>query len=96
VVARAAVLQREWQLDTQPGVPHLLRDARLLEAHTAMLPPPRRPRVDPIDVALVLGRAKVEEAETLEGALRTLSTPELAAVLGDAAALQCLSTLTRC
>jgi membrane glycosyltransferase len=58
-----------------------------------MLPAPRRPRVDPLDATLAMGRAKVEEAETLESALAALSTPELAAVLGDAAALQRLSAL---
>ena len=40
-----------------------------------------------------LGRAKLEEAETLEEALAALSPEELAAVLGDPASLSRLSTL---
>ncbi len=65
----------------------------VVQAHMAMLPAPRRARVDPIDGTLALGRAKLEEAETLESALAALSAPELVAVLGDAAALQRLSEL---
>ena len=45
----------------------LLRDPTLLEAHKAMLPPPRRPRLDPIDVTLLSARTKIDEAETLDG-----------------------------
>jgi membrane glycosyltransferase len=93
VVSRAAVLQREWQTASPPDVARLLRDPRLLQAHIAMLPAPRRARVDPIDATLALGRAKLDEAETLESALATLSAPELAAALGDAAALRRLSEL---
>ena len=93
VVARASELQREWQAVTPPDVACLLRDHELLQAHKAMLPAPRRARVDPIDATLALGRAKLEEEETLESALAALSAPELAAVLGDAAALRRLSEL---
>ena len=58
-----------------------------------MLPPPRRPRLDPIDATLVLARAKLEEADALEAALAALTTAELAAVLGDAVALRRLVSL---
>ena len=57
VVARAAALHREWQPAGAPDVARLLREPRLLAAHMAMLPPPRRPRLDPIDATLVLARA---------------------------------------
>jgi len=93
VVARALALQGEWQQRAAPGVGGLLRDQVLLEAHKAMLPLPRRPRIDPIDPLLVQARAKLDEAETLDGALAVLPAPELTAVLGDAAALQRLSAL---
>jgi len=93
VVARAAELQREWQAATPPDAAGLLRDPRLLQAHIAMLPAPRRARVDPIDATLALGRAKLDEAETLESALAALSAPELVATLGDATALRRLSEL---
>ena len=65
----------------------------LLDAHMAMLPPPRRPRLDPIDATLVLARAKLEEADALDAAITALSAPELTAALGDAAALRRLSAL---
>jgi membrane glycosyltransferase len=94
VVARAASLQREWLSLAQPGVAQLLRDPRLFQAHAAMLPPPRRRRGAPIDAAVALGRAKLEEAETLDDALSALSPSELAAVLGDAPALRRLSELS--
>jgi membrane glycosyltransferase len=93
VVARAAALQREWQAASVPDVAQLLHQPSLLAAHTAMLPPPRRPRVDPIDATLVLARAKLDEAEELDDALKALSAVELAAGLGDAVALRRLSIL---
>ena len=69
------------------------RDRALLNAHIAMLPAPRRPRLDPIDPILLQARAKLEEATTLSEGLAALSTAELAAVLGDAAMIQHLSGL---
>jgi membrane glycosyltransferase len=93
VVARAAELQRNWQNMGLPDVTQLLRDPMLLAAHNAMLPPPRRPRSEPLEAAVALGRAKLEEAETLEEALAALSPQEMAAVLGDPAALSRLSAL---
>ena len=93
VVARAVALQREWQSAGATDVARLLREPRLLAAHMAMLPPPRRPRLDPIDATLVLARAKLEEADALDAAIAALSAPELTAALGDAAALRRLSAL---
>jgi membrane glycosyltransferase len=93
VVARALALQGEWQERAAPGVGGLLRDRALLEAHKAMLPPPRRPRIDPIDPVLVQARAKLDEAVTLDDALAALPAQELTAALGDAAALQRLCAL---
>ena len=93
VVARAAALQREWVAMPEVGVADMLRDARLLSVHQAMLPPARRPRVDPIDVTLLAARTKVEEAETLEGAMGALSAQELAGALGDVSALEGLKRL---
>ena len=94
VVARAAALQREWQAAGVPDVAQLFREPRLLAAHIAMLPPPRRPRVDPIDATLALAMAKLEEADTLDAAITALSATELTAVLADAVALRRLSALT--
>jgi len=83
-LARAGALYRE--LGSAPAIDagNLATDARLRAAHVAMLPPPRRPRIDPVDAALLVGLAKLEEAETLAAALGGLSRAEKAAVLGDA------------
>ena len=94
VVARAAALQREAQNARAHDVAQLFREPRLMAAHMAMLPPPRRPRVDPIDATLALAMAKLEEADTLEAAIAALSTTELTAALAEAGALQRLSALT--
>jgi membrane glycosyltransferase len=93
VVSRAAALQREWQALAVPDIAALLNDTRLLRMHEAMLPPPRRPRVDPIDVTLLVARTKLDEADGLQPALAALTTAELAAALGDAVALRRLVSL---
>jgi membrane glycosyltransferase len=72
----------------------LARDERLRAAHIAMLPPPRRPRQDPIDAALLIGLVKVEEAENLMGALAALTTREKAAVLADRSGVERLLALS--
>ena len=61
----------------------LLRDPALIAAHVAMLPPPRR-RGDPIDVPLLVGLARLAEADSLEAAGAALSPAEKAAVLANA------------
>ncbi len=93
VVARAAALYPEWHAAITPDVTRLFREPALLEAHMAMLPPARRPRVDPIDPVLVQARAKLDEAATLDDALAALPTTELTAALGNAAAVQRLCVL---
>jgi membrane glycosyltransferase len=93
VVARAGVLLREWQARALPGVRQLLGDSQLMRAHRAMLPLPRRPRIDPIDVTLLVAREKLAEAESLAEALAALAIPELASALADAPALEQLTVL---
>ncbi len=70
----------------------LFQDVRLLAAHTAMLPPARRPG-EPFDVALLLGLAKLQEADTLEAGLASLTRQETAAVLADARGVERLQAL---
>ncbi|MCQ8279725.1 glucans biosynthesis glucosyltransferase MdoH [Acetobacteraceae bacterium KSS8] len=84
VLSRAVALQRAG-MDLEPGesLRRLLRDPVLLDAHSAMLPPPRRRGVDPFDPVLALGLAKLDEADDLARALKLLSPAERAAVLGD-------------
>jgi membrane glycosyltransferase len=94
IVARASALQLEWQALPMPDVEGLLNDAQLLRTHQAMLPPPRRPRIDPIDVTLLVARTKLDEAEALQPALEALTAAELAIALGDAVALRRLTALS--
>ena len=88
VLARAAEMAgtAEQARDAEP-VTRLLDDPTLLAAHRCMLPPPRRPRIDPLDVALLVGRAKLDEAASVEAAWGGLTRSERAAVLGDDGAL---------
>ncbi len=96
VLARASELaaRAEVARDEEP-VTRLLDDATLLAAHRCMLPPPRRPRIDPLDLALLVGRAKLDEAVSVEAAWAGLTRAERAAVLADDAALARLGALRR-
>ena len=96
VLARARQLHQELSAASAAapeGLPRLFGDAALLEAHRRMLPPPRRPRLDPIDANLLVGLVKAEEAGSLEEAAQRLSRAELAAVLADAGGLARLQAL---
>ncbi len=96
VLVRAADLARV--AETGPGVDavaRMLDDAGLLAAHRRMLPPPRRPRIDPVDVALLVGRAKLDEALSVDEAWAGLTRAERTAVLSDEAALARLGELRR-
>jgi membrane glycosyltransferase len=97
VLARATELYRTAEATEGPtDVLRLLHDPVLLEAHRQMLPPPRRPRIDPLDMALLVGNAKLAEAERLETVWAELTPPERTAVLADAACLQRLVELAAC
>lgn len=95
-----AILQRAASLRAAPApavsgaIKQLLADPALLAAHLAMLPPPRRPGHDPIDVPLLVGLAKIAEADTLQKAIDQLSRQETAAVLGSAEGLHRLQALS--
>lgn len=95
ILLRARALQAELQAApaTASGAARLLAEPSLLEAHRRMLPPPRRPRRDPFDPNLLVGLAKLDEAEGLSGALAALSPTETAAVLADAKGLAALQRL---
>ncbi len=95
VLVRAADLARV--AEAGPGVDpvaRMLDDAGLLAAHRRMLPPPRRPRIDPVDVALLVGRAKLDEALSVDEAWAGLTRAERTAVLSDEAALARLGELS--
>ncbi len=94
VLARATALYAERADTAEPTtVERLLCDPELLAAHRRMLPPPRRPRSDPFDASLLIGRAKLEEATSLAEAWSALERSERLAVLADAAALDQLASL---
>jgi membrane glycosyltransferase len=85
VLARATSLYRTLQADAAEGdaFARLVADPVLLARHEAMLPPPRR-RGDPIDAALLVGLAKLAEADTLDAARAALTPAEKAATLASA------------
>ncbi|ABI61882.1 Periplasmic glucan glucosyltransferase [Granulibacter bethesdensis] len=75
------------------AVIRLRTDQTLLAAHRAMLPPPRRPRIDPVDANILVARVKIAEADTLTHALTSLSRAEKSAALNDVDALDGLVSL---
>lgn len=94
VIARAAALRDASATETiDSAILRLLNDPTLLREHLAMLPPARRPGLDPIDVPLLVGLAKLSEAQTLQGVIGQLSKQETAAVLGSSEGLAHLETL---
>lgn len=96
VLARATELVRQYENDAEPDAfAHLLDDPDLLAAHVAMLPPSRRPRIDPIDAALLVARTKLDEATSLSESWAELSRAEQLAVLADESALDRLIALSR-
>ncbi len=95
VLVRTSALRCAALASGATGLRRLFADPVLLEAHLRMLPPERRARDGPVSVPLVVARAKLEEAETLDGALPELTRAELTAALGDRRALAGLVDLSR-
>lgn len=77
----------------EESVARLAADPALAAAHRAMLPNGGRRVPGEVAPARLVGRAKVEDAETLAAALAALSPAEKTAVLGDATALDRLLRL---
>lgn len=96
VLARAASLfaARE-TTEPRSGIERLLDDPALMQAHRVMLPPPRRPGVDPLDVPLLVGTAKLREAASLASAWTAMSRDERRACLLNATALDVAVDLDR-
>ncbi len=92
VLREVAAAQSAYAEAPDDAVRAMLADPVLLAAHLAMLPPPRR-KGQAHDPALLIGTAKLDEADRLADALAALSPAELAAVLGDRSALDRLGRL---
>jgi membrane glycosyltransferase len=96
VLQRAASLFRQAAAEPRAdALSALLRDPALLAAHRQMLPPGRRPGIDPLNVALLTGAAKLAEASALGVVWPDLNPAEKAAVLSDPPALDRLAALDR-
>lgn len=96
VLARATELARQLEQSHDADfdvLGRLLDDPNLLAAHVAMLPPPRRPRIDPIDATLLVARTKLNEAKSLKEVWGGLTRAERLAVLTDEPALERLIAL---
>lgn len=93
---RAGELRRELAGEVPAAtdaVSMLAADPVLLDAHRRMLPPPRRPGLDPVDVPLTVAQARIGEATDRASLLPQLSRGELLAALGNADALDRLLAL---
>jgi membrane glycosyltransferase len=94
VLRRAAALYQQALEDpVADSVAALLNNPLLLAAHRQMLPPGRRPGVDPLNVPLLTGSAKLSEATCLDIVWPTLNAAEKAAILSDERALKQLVAL---
>ena len=85
VLLRANILAQELHVEPSKEVDALLRiagDTELRALHSNMLPATDRRRKGEFDVDLLLGIAKLDEADNLEEAALTLSSREKLAVLG--------------
>jgi membrane glycosyltransferase len=95
VITESRRIQAESGGEDLEGFARLFADDALLAAHRAMLPPERVPGRDPIDVPLLLGLARLEEAATLPAALAHMTSREKAAVLASRRGLALAAALTR-
>ena len=94
---RVAALGRE--AAEEPVAPlaieRLARDREFFAAHRSMLPPPRRQWIDPLNVPLLIGLAKLDEAPNLALAWSAMTREEQVACLADARALDVMERRAR-
>ena len=81
--------------DPRSGLERLFADPVLLAAHRAMLPQAGPRKRGEVEVALVVGLAKLEDCGSLEEAAAMLSRAEVMAILSDARGLDRLGALER-
>jgi membrane glycosyltransferase len=94
VLQRAGTLYRQASAEPATGsLRALLTDPALMAAHRQMLPTARRPGIDPLNVPLLTGSARLAEAGHLDAVWPALSPAEKAAVLSDPGGLDLMMTL---
>jgi membrane glycosyltransferase len=94
VLSRAATFYRQEAVrPAADGAIELLHDPAFMASHQQMLPPARRPGIDPLNVPLLTGAAKLIEAKRAEQVWPTLDAAEKMAVLNDRTALERLLAL---
>ena len=94
VLQRAALLYARSPAESgADALKALLDTPALLSLHQIMLPPERRPGVDPLNVPLLTGTAKLSEADHLDSVWPTMTAEEKTAVLSNRATLTQLAAL---
>jgi membrane glycosyltransferase len=96
VLQRANALADVFAAQHPPGMDALARlasDADLRRLHAALLPPPPERRKGDYDVDLLIGLAKLQDAESLQEASALLSSREKLAVLGTRTGVERLCQL---
>jgi membrane glycosyltransferase len=86
VLARAASVADELASagpEARPTSERLVHDPELLAAHREMLPQPRHPWIEPLEIPLLTGRALLEEAPSLAMAWERMTKEEQVACLAD-------------
>ena len=98
IIVRSRIIQEELALQGMPVMDPLRRivdEPELRDLHLAMLTKPRGGVKGDVDVDLVVAMAKLDQADTIEDAIRFLSAREKIAVLGSADGIARLVSLSR-
>lgn len=88
IVRRANELAASARIEVTGALQQLRQNAELLEYHLYSLPHVSRPKFGQVDVALATARAKIEQCEKFDEAVRWLDKSEIRAVLNHATVLQ--------
>jgi len=88
VVLRANELAASSRIELTGALQQLRQDAELLQRHLDSAPRENNRKFGRVDVALATARAKIEQCESFDEAVRWLDKSEIRAVLNNAAALQ--------
>jgi len=96
ILERANALSSSFaSADPRHAIERLFADSALLAAHRAMLPQGVSRKRGDVEVALVVGLAKLEDCTSLPEAAAALTRAEMMAVLSDARGLDRLGALDR-